>query len=256
MDQPYFHTRSSLAHFVSILILFATAGLFFKFIGPIPLRINQITTQKSATFDAVGEGTATVAPDQAEIALGVTTTKTNVAAAKAETNQVINAVTKALKDSGVGEKQITTQNYSVSPNYDYQEGRNRITGYTVSATLRVKFTDFDKLNQAIDAAASLGANQIGNVSFTLSDEARAKAENEARSEAVKVAKAKAQSLAQAADIRLGKIINVQENISPQPGPLYRTMEAKVANAPDSTPTQIEPGTTEVKLSVTLSYETL
>ena len=47
-----------------------------------------------------------------------------------------------------------------------------------------------------------------------------------------------------------------ENSSfPQP-PIYRTLEAKGADMAVAEPTQIQPGTTEVKLTVTLSYETL
>ncbi len=167
-------------------------------------------------------------------------------------------IIQALKDNGVEAKDITTQNYSVNPNYDYRDGSNKITGYTVNTSLEVKLTDFDKLNQAIDAATQLGANQVGSLTFTLSDKVKAQAETDARKQAVDQAKSKAESLAHAAGIPLGKIINVQENSSPVPAPLYRTMEAKADNGslPAVPPTQIEPGSTEVKLTVTLSYEIL
>lgn len=246
---------NSLKSLLPILIFFIVAGLFFKLIGPIPLTINQVSTQKASTFDAVGEGSVSVAPDTAEIILGVTTSEGTVAQAQTKTNQVINDITKSLKQTGVEEKNIKTINYSVNPDYDYTNG-NHIKGYNVNASLLVKLTDFNKLNQAIDSATSLGANQVGGVNFTLSDEARRKAEDQARTEAVKVARTKAESLSKAAGIRLGKIVNVQENSAGGPYPIYRDFAAMEAKSAPTAPTQVQPGSTEVRLSVILSYETL
>lgn len=228
---------------VSFFILLA---VYTKLVGPIEFRVNQISTQKAAFFDVSGEGSATAIPDQAEVNLGITTTASTVASAQKQANEIINNISKKLKDSGVGEADIKTTNYSINPNYDYRSGQ-RITGYTVNASLLVKFTDFDKLNQAIDSAVSLGANQIGGITFSLSDEAQAKAQDQARELAVAQAKRKAESLAQAAGIRLGKIVNVSESPS-FPEPIYRTLEAQ--------DTQVQPGSTTVKLTVTLSYQTL
>ena len=237
---------------ILLLSCFILLGLYTKLVGPIEFRVNQVSTQKTATFDVSGEGSVTVIPDQAEVTLGITVNRATVAAAKDETNQVINQLTQALKDNGVGEKNIHTANYSINPDYDYRSGNNRITGYTVSVSLLVKFTDFDKLNQAIDRGVALGANQVGGVAFTLTDAAKAKAETEARQQAVAAAKQKADSLAKAAGIQLGRIVNVQENSFVPPRPIYALETASA----EPSPTQLPPGTTEVKLTVTLSYETL
>lgn len=239
-----------------VLAIFLFATLFFKIVGPLPISVNQTTVQKQSTFDATGEGKAAVAPDVALTSLGLTITHSTVAAAQEEANRVINSINQALKQGGVGDKDIRTQNYSIYPQYDYSAGQ-RVTGYTVNATLEVKFTDFAKLETAIDSAVSLGANQVGGVTFTLSDETRLKAEDQARSEAVAKAKAKAESLSRAAGVKLGRIINVYESTNQPPVPLYRSLEASLdSDIAVAEPTQIEPGSTEVTLSVTLSYETL
>ncbi|MBI2009979.1 MAG: SIMPL domain-containing protein [Candidatus Chisholmbacteria bacterium] len=211
--------------------------------------------QKQSTFDATGEGKAAVVPDVALTSLGITITQPNVASAQEAANRVINSITAALKESGVGEKDLRTQNYSINPQYDFTVGQ-RVTGYTVNATLEVKFTDFAKLEGAIDSAVSLGANQVGGITFTLSDEARLAAETEAIKEAVDQAKAKAESLASAAGIKLGRIINVYESGTEPPLPYYRSLEAMGSDVAIAEPTELEPGSTEVRLSVTLSYETL
>lgn len=246
--------RPLVTHILLVLATFLFAALFFKIVGPLPVSVNQTTVQKQSTFDATGEGKAAVAPDVALTSLGLTVTRSTVAAAQEEANKVINSINQALKQSGVEAKDIRTQNYSIYPQYDYSAGQ-RVTGYTVNATLEVKFTDFAKLETAIDRAVSLGANQVGGITFTLSDEARLKAEDEARKEAVEQAKAKAESLSRAAGIKLGRIINVQESTNQPPIPLYRSLEAAAPDIAIAEPTEIEPGTTEVILSVTLSYET-
>jgi len=238
--------------FLTIFSIFLLSALYFKFIGPIPFSVTQTSVQKQSAFEVVGEGSASVSPDVAQISLGITTTQNSVATAQEQTNQVINNIVKALKQNGVKTENIKTQNYSVTPQYNFRENR-QITGYTVSANLQVKITDFTKLNQAIDSATSLGANQVGGITFTLSDDLKTETETKAREEAIKTAKSKAESLAKAANIKLGRIINVQEGSSSQP-PIMRTLEAAVDNSAEPAPTQIEPGQSTVHLSVTLSYE--
>ena len=239
----------------SVLATFIIAAIFFKFSGPVPLSIQQTSVQKQSTFDVIGEGSASAIPDVAQVTLGITISRPTVAGAQEEANSIINSINQALKNNGVEEKNISTQNYSVSPQYNFRENR-RITGYTVSASLRVKITDFAQLSQAIDSAVSLGANHIGGISFTLSDAVRAKAETQAREQAVAKAKTKAKDLARAAGIKLGRIINVQESATTPP-PVFRTLEAtSLDEIPAPEPTQIEPGSAEVNLTITLSYETL
>ena len=241
----------------SVLSTFIIAAAFFKLSGPVPFSIQQTSVEKQSTFDVTGEGSATAIPNVAQVNLGITINKPSVSAAQEEANQVINSITKSLKDNGVKDENIKTQNYSVNPQYDFRNSGRTLIGYTVSANLRVKITDFAKLNQAIDSAVSLGANQVGGITFTLSDQSREQAEEQARIEAVAKAKQKAQSLSRAAGVKLGRIVNIQENAFRQPPPIFRSLEATaIDEGPDREPTQIQPGSTEVNLTVTLSYETL
>ena len=92
------------------------------------------------------------------------------------------------------------------------------------------------------------------MSFDLSDEAKAKALDAARVDAVAKAKQSAESLAKASGITLGKIINVSENQVRTPTPILMTEKAVgLGGAAPSVP-NIQPGTTEIDLTVSLSYE--
>lgn len=227
-----------------------------RFIGPLPLSITQTTTAKQSTFDVTGESKITTIPDKAVVSLGITVNESTVKQAQDKANTIINNINTELGKLNIDKKDIKTDNYSLYPNYDYQQGQ-RITGYSVNANLSVNLTDFSKLNQAIDAATGVGANQVGGIMFTLSDEKKKDVENDARKQAIENAKEKARSLSSLAGMRLGKIVNVSESPNFQPRP-YGLMTAVggATGGKGGAPTNIEPGSTTFNYIVTLSYETL
>nr|MBI5455776.1 SIMPL domain-containing protein [Candidatus Levybacteria bacterium] len=245
---------------VTIAFLFLTFFIYTKLAGPIPFFVNSVTTTKTDLFTAEGQGQVTAVPDSATLYAGITQTALNVADAKDKTNSLVNKVISALKALGIAEKDIKTTNYSVTPNYNnnkeivpmmypIRDSGNNITGYTVTQNLEVKVKDTSKINKAIDTVTISGANLVGGVNFTFSDEMLEKLENQARKEAVTKAKKKAQSLASASGIHLGKIINVVENSS---FPRIMPMAAGEAVLKD---TQVTPGENTVTINVTIYYET-
>lgn len=242
---------------VGIILGFGGVVLLSRVTGPLPLQISQTTINKQSAFDVTGESKITTVPDKAQISLGITINESTVKGAQDRANTVINAVTEQLVALGVEKKDIQTENYSLYPQYDYQAGGQRITGYSVSTMINVSLTDFAKLNQAVDVATRAGANQISGISFTLSDEKRKEVENEARQKAIDDAKEKAEKLAQLSGMRLGRIINVTEGQTAKMGPYPVAMEASLARDAGGAgaPTNVEPGSTSFTYSVTLSYET-
>jgi uncharacterized protein YggE len=227
--------------------------------GPFPFSVAQTTTQKQSTFDVTGTGKITTVPDKAVVNLGVTANDASVKAVQDKANTIINAIDNALAKLGIQKTDIQTDNYSLNPNYDYTTGSQKITGYTVNANLSVSVTDFSKLNQAIDDATAVGANQVGGVNFTLTDVKKQQVENDARKLAIDDAKQKAQDLAGLAGMRLGRIVNISE--TPQSIPMMPDLRAMpmtggVGSSQATAPTNIEPGSSTFNYSVTLSYETL
>jgi len=230
--------------------------LYFRFIGPIPFSVTQTTTEKKATFDVEAEGKVTAIPDTAEINLGIQVNKPTVEAAQKEANEKINQVTAELKKIGIEEKFIKTINYSVYPDYDYRVGQ-KIIGYNVNITLKVKVKDFEKINKVIDIGTSLGANQVGGLNFTIDDEKLEELKMEARKQAIDKAKKKAKEIAKAGGIKIGRLVNISENLVAYPPMPLTAREMGVGGAPEEkTTTQIQPGESEISISVILSYETL
>lgn len=241
--RPYLLTAFTIGFF--FIFLFA----YTKLAGPIPFYINSITSQKNTTFDVSGEGSVFVVPDIAKVNAGISANASTVQAAQDQINRAINKVSEAVKKLGVDAKDIQTQNYNINPTYDYSGSSQRITGYQASTNLSIKVRNIEKVNDVVDAATAAGANNVGGVAFDVAD--KTKAENQAREKAIAQAKSKAQTAAKAGGFSLGRLINYSEN-SQTPIPV-RAMGA-LLNKAESAPTQVEPGTNEVKISVTLSYE--
>lgn len=242
-----------------IILFFVVLFVYTKLAGPIPFSVNSVNTTKTDMFTSQGQGEVTAVPDTATIDAGVTQTAVNVSDAKSKTDEAIKKILGDVKNLGISDSDIKTTNYSVTPNYSNEimpmiAGRTQnITGYTVTQSLEIKIKQLDKANKVIDTVTSDGANLVGGINFTFSDDLQKKLENKARQIAVNEAKTKAQDLAQAAGIRLGKIINVVESSN---SPRFVPLMAGGGTADKSQPSaNVTPGENKVSITVTLYYET-
>lgn len=237
----------------AVVLFFILLFAYTKFAGPIPFSINSVTTAKTDTFSVSGEGKVTLIPDIAVISVGVTAQGSTVTKVQQELNVKINAMSEAIKKLGVDSKDIKTSYYNVSPVYDYSSSTQRITGYQANSNLTIKVRKIDNANAVIDAATAQGANEVGGVSFDVDD--KTKAENQAREQAVADAKTKADAAAKAAGFKLGRVINYSEGGGASPRPMmYDAAKTMPMAGGSNEPTQVEPGSSELTVNVTLSYE--
>lgn len=246
----FMSNRILLLPIIGVTSFFVLLLLFTKLIGPIPFSVTSVTTTKSDTFQVTGEGKVSVPPDVALINVGVQAQASSVKEAQEQLNFNINKVSEAIKKLGVEAKDIQTTNYNINPNYNYLSGSPRITGYTASSNLSIKVRQIDKANEVVDTATTNGANQVGGISFEVDD--KTKAENEAREKAVAEAKKNAEQASKIAGFKLGKIINYSENFGG--GPIPIPLRAMSQGASEQTPTQVESGSLEITVNVTLSYQ--
>lgn len=240
---------------ITAFFIFVFFYLFAKIFGPIPFSIDSVTTTKTDLFTVQGVGEATGTPDTAMISVGVTKEATTVEQAQNQVNTIATKITDDIKKLGVDVKDIKTTNYNVSPNYDYTSGKQTENGFIVSENLEIKLKPVEKANLAIDAATKDGANVVGGITFVLDDVAQQKLEDQARKQAIQKAKTKAQSIANSAGIRLGRIVNIQEDNGVQ-NPIPYTAKMSAEGLGGGVPTQLSPGQNTVNSTVTLSYETL
>lgn len=236
----------------SIVVFFILLFVFAKW-GP---SINFATTTQPVgePFMVSGEGKVFVTPDIAKISFGIQESGPSLKTVQNTVNTKSKILTDALKKLRIADNDIKTTSYSVYPQYDYTGPTQRITGFQVSTNYEVTIKNFDIVNDAITAGTSAGANTIGGVNFEVNDATQKEKLNEARKLAVTDAKDKASGLAGAAGISLGKIVNVTESQGGSPRPILMTDKAVgLGGGAPATP-DIQPGQTEIDVTVSLSYE--
>jgi uncharacterized protein YggE len=129
-----------------------------------------------------------------------------------ELNDKMANIIKAVKDHGIADSEIKTENYNLNPITDYINGRPITSGYSVNEQLLITIKDISdnsRVGKIISAATGAGANQVNNISFELSNMSQIK--QEARIKAIIDAKAKAKELSQKSGVKFGKIVGWWEN---------------------------------------------
>ena len=201
------------------------------------------------------DGRATLLPDIARVSFSVVSEGKDPQAVQSENVQKMNSAIEFVKGQGVASADIKTSGYDLSPKYEYDEKKRTsfISGYTLTQTVSLKLRNFDQISVIIGNLPSLGINRINQVGFEVEDQD--KYLNQARAEAFALARGKADAMAAANGARLGRVVTFQES---QGGiyPRVLAYEAMGAKAgPEAPPSpQIEPGSEEVTVSVSVTYE--
>ena len=195
-----------------------------------------------------GSATVQAEPDMVTVSLGVEETKGDVAAAQTAVNEKIAAIVEALKNAGIDEADIQTSYYSIYNNYDYENPSN--IQYVASCSLSVIVRDLSKAGETIDIAVAAGANQVGGVTFGLSD--LTALQDKALEMAIADGVRRAGVMAKAAGVALPALPeSVEENSSYYDGGSAR---AYTMDAASGAPTTLMGGLVSVTSSVTVTYD--
>lgn len=204
----------------------------------VPFATTAVSAQERPAREPVirvsGTGEASVAPDMAIINLTVARNAETAEKALADNNSAMNQVLAALKTAGIADKDLQTSNFSIYPQYQQNEPKNgrvdppKIIGYEVQNGVTVKIRDLKALGGIIDQSVKLGVNQGGQITFTNDDPSAAR--TEARKKAVAEAMDKARTLAEAAGVKVGKVVDISEGgdrfMPPSPAPRMAMMKAE------------------------------
>lgn len=203
------------------------------------------------TISVSSDGKIVSKPDVGQVSLSVLSDATTVAAAQKDNTEKMNNIISAMKGLGIKEEDIKTSSYTISPKYQYYSGKSEIYGYQVSQTIEVKIRNLDNVSPVLGKAATLGANQVGSLTFTFDDSEKIK--DEARQKAVELAQQKAKDIAASLGVSLGKLTSFSESFSGEPAPVYYSASSEGRGGGGGAP-DIQPGSNEVQVTVYLTYE--
>lgn len=215
--------------------------------------ISQGGSEEAAmnTISMSGYAEQKVVPDTASISIGAVVQSDTSEQATSENAAIMSAVMEELKALGLEDNEIRTSYVSVYPIYNYEKERT-ITGYSASNSVEVTTTNLEILSDIIDNSAAAGANQIGSISFSVSDEQQKELREELMDEAVADASSKADTLADSLGVRITgvKTSSIYEGGSPR---VYYSMAAEAIEEEAAFETPIQPGESTVSMSVEVTY---
>ena len=203
------------------------------------------------TLTVAAEGRVTRAPDIAEVSGGVVTSAPTAAAAMAENTVRMNAVVAAVKKAGIADRDIQTTGLNLQPQYHYADNQPPVlTGYQVTNTVSLRLRKLGEAGRLLDTLVGVGANQIGGPNFSV--DAADEALDEARVAAVKMARTRAQLYAQAAGLRIKRIVSISESGAIEPGPRPMMVMARAVRM-EAAP-MVAPGEVALGVNVTMVFE--
>lgn len=267
---------------VVLVLVLGAVGL-----GVLALLRDKIMQTNDYQFTVTAEGKVTAPPDIATVNFNVQSTiSKNIGDIVKDGNTKMNAIIDALTKLKIDKADIQTSQYQLSPVYNYpvvtsktprvlmyNDGSSAVSssgvsdggtitttqtvlqGYQLTEGVTIKIRDLTVVGDAIQAAIAAGANQAGDVSFTIDDQNKLK--SEARADAIAKAVQNAQEIAKESGLKLGKLINVSDSSNPMPIYSYAngaTMMAKTADALAAPAPSIQSGSLDVTDDVVLTYK--
>ena len=181
---------------------------------PVAVQAQQVQSRPDGRVIVIGEGSVSLTPDYAQIESGVTSRARTVKEASDANSKLMGAITSALLQSGIEQKDVQTSRFSVQPVYAPQEPRTeqKLVGYSVSNHVRVKIWQIGQVGEISDPSGNhSGATDIGNISFLVSDPSQKRSTRLARLLLSPMHGAKLRSMREASGLRLGRVIWITED---------------------------------------------
>ena len=197
-----------------------------------------------------GEGIVKRAPDRAWVAIAAESRARTAPEAQKLNVDAMTAVLDKIKSLGVPAEAIQTTNYTVQPDFEYQNGRQNLRGYIARNQVEVRVDALPKLGEIMANAVGTGATNVSGVRFDLKD--REAAEAEALRLAVRDARRRADAAASGAGVKIVQVMRIDEQREPEIRPMAMPMmrAGMEAAAPAAVP--VEGGEIQVRAHVTLT----
>lgn len=235
-------------------------GIAFILAGSLAVSataVAQETLPQRSTMRLIGQAEIGIAPDIAEVRIGVVTEAEEARTAVSRNSEDVAKLIEALGRLGIAKRDMQTADFAVEPRYVYPEQPRRgdppqaprIVGYQVRNSLLVRVREIDRLGEILDSAVGTGSNRIDGISFNSSK--REDTVLEARRRAIGQAREKAEIYAEAAGIRLGPIVTISEILEPRPIPYAARAQAM---REDAAAVPIEAGELTIQASIEIVWE--
>ncbi len=219
---------------------------------------NIILQEEKPTLSTVGSAEKEIPSDESRISLAVENTNANPNTARKNNADKMNTIIDVLKQAGLTNDNITTSNFQITPNYDYENSNyDRIISYTALNKIEIKTSANANISHFIDLAVNNGANRVENIDFVISDKTLDRTNLELLKEAFKDAQQKAEILATEGNFTIAGVKKIDTSTgggySPPLPFLYESYGADAKESAPTPSTQIIPQKSKVSVSLPVIF---
>lgn len=208
---------------------------------------SAFSDQPNRLIEVVATGTVEAPPDVAHISAGVLTQAPNASQALSENTAVMKKVIEAIKAHGVEAKDIKTSTISISARHATNRSKDagKVIAFEARNQVELAVRNIASLGEILDKLVETGANQLGNIRFSISNAAELL--DEARKKAMTTAFQRAGLYANAAKVTLGEVLTVRETAQSAPAPYGRARTMAAEAVP------IEAGTESLTVALNVTF---
>jgi uncharacterized protein len=211
--------------------------------SPPPAR-QACVAETGSSVSVQGTASLDVKPDAVTFSVGVESRSGGVADAFHVNAKKVDSLLSALKEKGVTPGEIQTSYLDLSP----LTSKGRPAGFKVVTLVTVRRKDVASAADLLEAALSAGANQVGGLSFYVSD--RALFRQQGLELAFRDARSKAETLAGLAGRNLGRVVCVSDESRSSGNEDYSRLRS-LGYVSGMT---LEAGTSQIPFGVTVVFE--
>ena len=199
-----------------------------------PVATGQPAASTGRQVTVIGSGEVQGTPDTLTVSAAMEAIAADVTGALNQTSERQRAVIDALTAAGIEERDISTSQVSLQPQYN-SDG-TRIDFYRASNGVDVKIRDADRASDILALIVNTGgdATRINSVSYSIADDSDLV--RDARARAFEDARDRAQQYAELSGLSLGDVVSISEASGSTPPPPMREnpdLLAKMPPAPAS-----------------------
>lgn len=199
-------------------------------------------------ISAFGAASVKAIPDLVRVRFKIVRVEQSPAAAFEAARAAVRDVRGALRDHGIPDAVIEGSRLDLTTATEYVDGTRTFVGYQCQAAFAVGSTLLDDVEPLLVDVVAAGANEIEGVDFDVLAKRELRAE--ARRKAVGAARAKADLYADAAGVRVGAVLHIEDVDPEQPGASRYRGHAEAAA---TTAQDLAPGHIVVSAAVVVGY---
>jgi uncharacterized protein YggE len=190
-------------------------------------------------------------PDLAHLSATVTTLNLSAAESLRENAERMARVIAAVEAQGVAKADIQTSEISLNPRYTYESNARPqvFRGYEVSSTVKIKLRELPRTGRVLDAMATAGATELGEISWSVEDPSAAR--QEAREAAFDTARGRAQGFARQAGYADVRLLEVSESSFASD---FGGSSGNAALSAANLTMPIRPGEVQTSVTISVKYE--